>query len=121
MNQHEIEKEIELNPREEELIESKEVQTSEAVPVTREQVHLISIVATRIKEIVSVVIMTIVLLVTIYGLVYNLIKSSNPSNHLEDSIKILETLQNLHPAHGAFAIPNIAPLLTNQTWNETSF
>jgi len=121
MSQNEIEKEIELNPREEELIETTEVQKTEASPVTRESFHLISTVATRIREIVSVVIMTIVLLVTIYGLVYNLFKSSNPTNTLEDSIKILETLQNLHAAHGAFAIPNIAPLLTNQTWNETSF
>jgi len=119
MTQSEKDNQMEMIRREKK-IENKASETEE-LPVTHEPIRLLTMIMKRAREVVALIVLIIVLLLTIYGMVYNLTKMGKPTDVFEDSFKVLNALAQLQAAHGAFAIPNIGAIIGNETWNETSF
>ena len=108
---------IEMIPPNQEVDENRERESDQ---VAHETTRLIRTLTSRVREIVGIIILLIALFSIIYGMIVSLFKHSNPTSAMEDSLKLLNAINTLQGLHGAFAIPNLGALQSNQSWNMTA-
>jgi len=111
---------IELVPPDEEVDEAREVRFREREPAPSETSRLIRSILIRAREMVAIVLLLLGVFTIIFATIMNLFKQTNPSGAVEESFKLLNSLNNLQAAHGAFAFPNIGAIQSNNSWNATT-
>ena len=80
--------------------------------------RLIRTLASRVKQFTTLIILVVMLVACVAGLVSSLFKHSQSGGTMEDSLKLLSSINNLQH------FPGVLGAITsnnNVTWNETSF
>ena len=111
---------IEMIPPVEELDEQRREMVHDRDPAPSETSMLIRSILTRVREVVAIVILLVAVFAIIFATIMSLFKQSGSTGAMEDTFKLLNTLNNLQAAHGAFAFPNIGAIQSNNSWNATT-
>ena len=120
MSKMEKKQNIELIPPVQEVFDQREERLRDREPAPSETSRLIRSLLIRVREVVAIVILLVAVFAIVFATIVSLFKQTNPTGAMEDTFKLLNTLNNLQAAHGAFAFPNIGALQANHSWNVTT-
>jgi hypothetical protein len=97
--------------------DEKEALKNERPALEHETSRLIRTLTGRVKQVVTLIIIVVMLVACVAGLVTSLFKHSQTGTTLEESLKLLSAINNLHH------FPGVLGAITsnnNATWNATS-
>ena len=100
-----------------------EPEATDMAEISRQSSLLLISIASRAKQIITVVILCLVLVGAVSGMVASLFKPGHTGSTLDESLKILSAINNLHQMPGVLGAIQSNPSYTahNQTtWNETT-